>query len=120
MDCTIRQAVGIWDELVDAYYGRNGYGGQTAEIYSYRLEQYSPGVHKFSDDKILPMYRDDAKRIAIEAAQALAGIIKLFLERYDAEITVENMKIPIWEKKIKQGKFLYHRYHVTVLRKDEC
>ena len=120
MECTIRQAVGIWDELVDAYYGRNGYGGQTAEIYSYRLEQYSPGVHKFSDDKIPSMYLNDAKRIAIEAAQSLIDIIKLFLEKYNSDITVENMTIPIWENKIKQGKFLSHRYHVTVLRKDEC
>lgn len=116
MNCTVRQAVGVWDELVSAYYNRNGYGGQTAEIYSYRLEEYRPGVHKAP--VMLDMFKDDAKRIAVDAAEALLGLILIFQEDNKCEVTVEGMTVPQWRKAIKNGSGLFHRYHVKIIAKD--
>lgn len=116
MNCTIKQAVGIWDELLSSYYDNNGYGGQTAEIYSYRLEEYSPGVHKARD--IVPdMFKSDEKRIAVDAAMALLGIIKLFLETHECKITIEGLTVAQWKKEISKGTGLFHRYHVKVIKK---
>lgn len=36
------QALSIWSELEQAYYGDNAYGGDTAEIYAYRLQPADP------------------------------------------------------------------------------
>lgn len=36
------QALGIWDDLLEAYHGVNRYGGDTAEIYGYRLSERCP------------------------------------------------------------------------------
>jgi len=113
MHCTIRQAVGIWDELKDAYRNCNGYGGDTAEIYSYRLEEYSPGVHNRRGD-IPEMFKEDAVRIAVDAANALLEIIVLFREKYECRITINGLTIPQWKKEIKK-EILFHRYHVKII-----
>jgi hypothetical protein len=34
---SIQQELLVWSELTAAYYGENKYGGDTAEIYAYRL-----------------------------------------------------------------------------------
>jgi hypothetical protein len=113
----MRQAVGVWDELVNAYYDSNGYGGTTAEIYSYRLEEYSPGVHSAS--KELEMYRDDAIRISTEAAKTLLWIIKMFQEKYDCDITVEDQTLKEWEAKLDKDSGRCYRYHVHVIKIEE-
>lgn len=38
------QALSVWSELEQAYYGDNGFGGDTAEIYAYRLARQTPHV----------------------------------------------------------------------------
>jgi len=116
MNCTVRQAVGIWDELTDAYNDKTRYDTHTAEIYSYRLEEYRPGVHRNTHD-VPEMFLDDAKRIAIDAAEALLGLILIFQEKHSCKITVEGMTIPQWRKAIKNGSGLFHRYHVKVVPK---
>ena len=40
---SIDQALDVWSELEAAYYGENGYGGNTAELYVYRLMPRAPG-----------------------------------------------------------------------------
>ena len=118
MNCTIRQALGIWDELVNAYYDCNGYGGQTAEIYSYHLEQYSPGVHLSKND-VPEMFKEDAKRIFIDAAMALLELIQMFKEKYNCEITIDGFSISEWRKGITKYDGLGHRYHIKVISKEE-
>ena len=117
MNCTMRQAIGVWDELVNAYHDSNGYGGTTAEIYSYRLEEYSPGVHSARSE--LEMYREDAIRISKEAAKTLLWIIKMFKEKYDCDITVEDMTLSEWEEKLDNDSGRYSRYHVHVITIEE-
>src|SRR5262249_25383349 len=41
---SMAQALLIWSELMDAYHGKNGFGGDTAEIYMYRLMPYDPAL----------------------------------------------------------------------------
>lgn len=114
MNCTIRQAVGVWDELVNAYHGRNGYGGQTAEIYSYRLEEYSPSIHRCAG-QIPDFLLEDAIKIATEAAQNLLELIKLFQESYDCDVFIYEETLAKWEEKLSR----YSRYHVKVMRKEK-
>lgn len=38
------QALSLWSDLDDAYYGKSGFGGEVAEIYAYRLMPYAPMV----------------------------------------------------------------------------
>src|SRR5271168_2332059 len=39
---SVPQALDVYDDLVKAYYGENGYGGNVAEIYCYRLLPRNP------------------------------------------------------------------------------
>jgi len=117
MNCTIRQAVDVWGELMDAFYDRNGYGGQTAEIYSYRLEQYSPGVHS-TPNKVSDMYVEDAIRIAKDAAFALLGLCKLFEEKYNCDIFIHEKTLSEWERDLNEDKGRFNRYHVQVVERE--
>lgn len=52
----------IWGDLVAAYYGRNGYGTDTAEIYAFRCADPGAAVRM----------RSDATQLADEGALAAA------------------------------------------------
>jgi hypothetical protein len=114
MNCTIRQAVGVWDDLVDAYNDKTRYDTHIAEIYSYRLEEYRPGVHK-SLNEVPQMFLGEAVRIATDAAEALLGLILIFQEKHKSKITVEGMTLAQWRKAVKNGSGLFHRYHVEII-----
>lgn len=117
MNCTIRQAIGVWDELVDAYYDRNGFGGQTAEIYSYRLEEYRPSVH-LHQFNVPEMFKEDATKIAVDAANTLLELIELFKEKYNCKITIDGLSISEFHKEIKKFDGMAHRYHVKIVSKE--
>lgn len=117
MNCTMRQAIGVWDELVNAYYDKTNYDTHTAEIYSYRLEEFTPAVH--SVRRYLDEYKDEAIRVAKEAAQTLLWLIKMFKEKYDCDITVEDMTLSEWEEKLDNDSGRYSRYHVHVITIEE-
>lgn len=42
LNLTIAQALSVWTDLVEAEFGKNGFGGDTAEIYAYRLQPCNP------------------------------------------------------------------------------
>lgn len=118
MNCTVRQAVGVWDELVDAYHDSNGYGGTVAEIYSYRFEPYSPGVHS-NGSNVSSMYMEEAIRIAKDAAMDLLELIKIFKEKYDCDVLVEDLTLEGWEQQLNSNSGRHHRYHVHIISIEE-
>lgn len=78
----VEQVLGVWHDLERALEGKNGYGGNVAEIYAYRL--LSPGPrHPLSD---LP--EEDQARIA---AANLTNILRQFVDLHEgAEIGIED------------------------------
>lgn len=105
----------LWGELIEAYHGVNGYGGDTAELYAYRFRRDDPAARLDKVDGEKCQLRKDAEHAAeIDARKALYGLLWLF------EHTVTNAKVRI------DGKMLYqwqqiaekfdHRVHVKVVR----
>lgn len=63
------ELMGIWGELVECYHGVNGFGGDTAEIYAYRLCASSPSAANNDERR-----REDA----VKARDALVDLCETF------------------------------------------
>lgn len=134
---SVPQALDVYDELVKAYHGRNGYGGNVAEIYCYRLVPSNPsadaairaGVQydKKPNKKgfLYPAMMEEAHT----AADNLFSLIEHFKKNYpDAKIHFEDsIQDPdadegvgkcVWRgpQAYLRGGIL-HRVHVRVLPK---
>lgn len=107
IDLTMRQAFAIWMELIEAYHGTNGYGGNTAEIYAYSLQQCDPAT------QLTGTLGEEAQREqAALAAVNLKTLIALFLETY--RCSALHIDGEPWQEALKSG--LVHRCHVRILR----
>jgi hypothetical protein len=99
------QALHVWSELEDARNGVNGFGGNTAEIYVYRVMHRNPGM----DGQIRQSGTeyDDAH----DAANvALYELFTLYAARRGVRIHVYGRKLGPW---LKKARFT-HRVHVCV------
>ena len=75
-------SIGIWFDLERALEGKNGYGGDVAEIYAYRL--VPGGIAKATSAA-------DAEEMAPVAARNLTWLVRRFVELHeDIEIGIEN------------------------------
>src|SRR3990167_1642042 len=99
---SIREFLEIWGELVEAYCGKNGFGGDTAELYAYRFMRYAPGAVDGSTAQ---------KEQQREAALALWYILKMFGEMYECARYVNKRRFGAWVKQIEFD----HRVHVRVV-----
>jgi len=107
MDITMRQALGVWSELESAYNGTNGYGGNTAEIYAYRLQQRDPTAELQNHNNLSEAAR---KEQAGKAADNLKELIAFFLETHDdCTLTIDGEH---WQEAFRDG--FYHRCHVRI------
>ena len=98
----MRQALDVWGDLWQAYYGKHGYGSDTAEIYAYRLMSY------------LPSLENDPNRVsAIRAQNSLYHLVKKFAGENDCEITIDSKTPEDW---LEQDIF-DHRCHVKIIHK---
>jgi len=120
---SMTQALGIWSELEAAFYSKNNFGGDTVEIYAYRLMPRCPTAEKAeavgvnphqSDASILGEALRDTYR---DAARSLRSLI-LFFEESHANVRVlvrsETGLVPaaVW----LSDNFFSHRIHVQVVR----
>ncbi len=95
----------IWSELEQAYHNEHGYGGDTAEIYAYRLQRRNPIRENARDE-----YREKAEEEAgAEAADVLYDICALFAAERECEIEIDGYALSAW-----MGP-LVHRAHVRVI-----
>jgi uncharacterized protein YlbG (UPF0298 family) len=109
----------LWGELVECYHGVNGYGGITAEIYSYRFSRYDPYIHQgidiFKDKQPSEMYIQRTGEQHIHAANALVELVQLFCDAHDVEAMIDNMTPKKWLKEVGEG--FSHRAHVRITHK---
>ncbi len=118
---SMAQALGVWSELEAAYYGKNGFGSDTAEIYAYRLmprsprleatERASPGLNSYGAQK-------ERHEAYIAAAHSLRALILHFEETHVVSVVVrlsETDRVPAaaW----LSDNYFDHRLHVTVVHK---
>lgn len=102
---SINQALDVWSDLNDAYHGCNGYGGDTAEIYAYRLLPGGGLLDKTPED----LY---------EGAKALVFLCSKFSARYPSTILINGVSPAEWLE--TQGGAFGHRAHVQVKREGEA
>ena len=109
---SLSQALGVWGDLVEAYHGVNGYGGDTAEVYLFRLMPRDPSAERGPDGGTLAAQAVVAQARA--ARLALADLCRLFAEHYgDAIVTIEGLSIDAWPGADEHNR---HRAHVHVGR----
>lgn len=107
LTCSILESFKIWEELVTAYHSLNGFGGDTAEIYSYRLEPYTPSAHSTHNEAKI-------REVSIQAAKSLKDILEEFQQTHECDIFVDEIKLSKWSKAIEEN--MRHRYHVRIER----
>jgi hypothetical protein len=106
------QALSIWSDLCAAYHGKNGYGGNVAEIYIYRLMADDPSAcgDVYGGRKSSIGQRAEAERVT-RANASLFALLSHFEERHEgAAITVNTRTLGPW---ILNAGF-DHRVHVKI------
>ena len=110
---SVAEAMRLYGELVDAYHGKNGYGGDVAELYMYRFG-FSAAHHHL--DALAP-YAAQNLRTANESLHALIEFFLLDKEP-TAEAYIETQEgwraFGEWVKKAGFD----HRVHVRIERKS--
>jgi len=114
---SIDQALDVWTQLVEAYHGQNGYGGNVAEIYVYTLCRNLPAeAAGLQDDPGRDVYGViKAYRAANLALVALCNRLETYYD--DAIVEVEfNEK---WRASTIVSDYPNnrHRWHVRVTRR---
>lgn len=113
------QALSIWSDLEAAFFGKNRYGGNTAEIYLYRALTHCPSL---SHDKALDLMSNPGSLIGEnirdaydDANAALHDLFAHFSRIRSAQIEVEGRELGDW---LKTARFT-HRIHVKVTNPNE-
>lgn len=107
LNLSIDQALDIWAELENAYQGTNGFGGETAEIYAYKLIPFS---HAWT----LPesaIFKKEFTELCQAAAQNLTALLRKFEKVRKVKITVEDDPYDATHDVEPFG----HRVHVRVI-----
>jgi hypothetical protein len=108
-DITLNQALSVWSDLEQAYFGKNGFGGDTAEIYAYRLQPYNPSAHL--NETVIG---EKAKREqAVIAGSNLFFLLRTFMKMRDCYIEVDGED----PETLLHG--LVHRCHAKVIHKEK-
>jgi hypothetical protein len=105
---SMNQVLSIWSELWQAYYGKNGFGGDTAEIYAYRLMPYSPSLHMTGET-----FKESNDELRINAVNSLVTLCNKFAKDNDCTIKIDNLPSDRWISVI--GREFDHRCHVKVI-----
>jgi hypothetical protein len=111
---SINELLKLWGELVECYYGVHGYGGDKAEIYAYRLQQYSPRAHIHRDQQA-------QQECANMAAGALVALCQSFEAEYNCRIEIDDMSLNSWlaMSQIGGAPFNHRAYIVVEPRKKK-
>jgi hypothetical protein len=94
IDLPADQALGVWHDLECALAGKNGYGGDVAEIYAYLL--VSDGFRRLTDPAFISGATEEQARlneaeVARIAARNLTLILRQFVELHEGvEIKIKD------------------------------
>lgn len=112
---SIAQALGVWSDLESAYYGKNKYGGDEAEIYTYRLMENRPSFANMQIDS-KGLFGDDYRKAVDQANIALHDLLVLFLEsKSETRIEIDGQEFGPWLRTARNP----HRFHVKVIRAEK-
>lgn len=112
MYISIEQALEIYDELHHALDGNNGFGGDVAEIYVFRLMPYSPSYSMHSEGKI---WDEENRMLEKKAAEDFHSLCHIFVKKHEASIQIDKIDLHEWIEKIRAGEYrFFHRVHVKV------
>jgi len=110
---TILQVLDIWVDLETALQKKNSYGGDTAEVYLYRLMGNGLSNDVRSLTSASSTFKKEAEKNFDNANVALHDLLVIFAEKRDAKIEVEDKELGEW---LKKARFA-HRVHVKVVPK---
>jgi len=92
----------LWGELVEAYHGKHGFGGDTAEIYAYRLQPYHPLAH---GRPITENGNEELHLISLRAGNALVALVEEFCNQYDCQATINDIGLDAFFKELNANRF---------------
>lgn len=93
----------VWDQLISAYYDKNKFGGNVAEVYAYAIANTYPSYGS-------KIFKERDKNFDLARINALYEILKMFKEKYYCKIFVNNRKLGKWLKK----ECFSHRVHIRI------
>lgn len=108
---SMNQALSVWSELWQAYYGDNHYGSDTAEIYAFRLMPYAP--HAVYDNKSR-LAIEERHELAALAACSMRNLVWQFCKEADCKCLIDGEDCDTW---LSHNSEFDHRCHVKVVRK---
>lgn len=105
------QALSLWSDLEAAYYGKHGFGSDTAEVYMYRLMDSNPSAEAARranrTDGIFGAAHAEQVR---EANKALHNLLEHFAKTREAKVEIDGRELGEW---LKTAMF-EHRVHIKV------
>lgn len=107
------QALSIWSDLESAFFGKNGFGSDTAEIYIYRAMRYTPSFSGADPAKVMAdvgVGADNVREAYDNANEALCLLFQHFANTHEAYIEVDGRALGDW---LKTARYT-HRIHVRV------
>lgn len=117
MAISIEQALEIYDELIDAKNGVNGFGGEMAEIYVFRLMPFSPVYSMENEGKC---WDEENRMMEKKAAEDFHSLCHIFAKKHSVSININDVDMHQWISKVRSGEFrFYHRVHVEVKKLSE-
>lgn len=111
---SMAQALDVWSDLEAAYHGKNGFGGDTAEIYLYRIMQRSPMYEAARQGHGGTTAKQEHDAIVRAANRSLYNLLDYFgKQKEDIKIFVNDRRLGTWLAVAD----LDHRVHVRIERK---
>lgn len=115
LNLSMPQALSIWTDLVKAEFGKHGFGGNTAEIYAYRLQPCNP-----SADASAGKISEEARREqGLIAARNLYALLSHFRDERKVDVFVACGRMhdgrPLGEWMLEEE--FHHRTQVRIMKK---
>lgn len=88
------ELLSLWSELEQCYHNEHGFGGDTAEIYAYRLQRHNPSRQAYRDGSSSAKAAE--AEAAAEAYQILRATLDLFEEQRGCVIEVDGCQLSLW------------------------
>ena len=112
---SMAQALGLWSDLCDAYHGK-GWGGDTAEVYLYRLMPRNPSADNARSQDLKSGISAEARAEQVRHAnESLYDLLCLFAEERACRVQVDGRDLGEWLKRADCD----HRVHVRVTPKGD-
>ena len=107
--CNTEQAVTLWNELMLAYIGKNGFGGDTAEIYIHSMMAHSSiFAHNYGSYLCRPS--------VIQANLDIRNIARTFARHYNVMIQLQEGQLAkMGTGKENSNNIYFHRVHLKVV-----